>query len=257
MSRIQTPKARFQGWSFSTAGRNQGIVLLLLLGIFWIAPGQPAVAEWVRMKHGSVLDVESFQIEADRAVLKLHGGGIMILRTSNIDEILPSESGSSPRRSQATPRALSILHSPLVSPVFDPSQTLPMIPHRLEISSISRLHAVNPLLVAAVIDADTDFYELAFSTHNGRGLMMVRPEIAESVGVAARDLFVPERNIEAGTRYLRQLIQQYPDDPVRVLATYKAGGRPVGPWRRGLPDEPELRNFIFRVCASLELLVQT
>lgn len=225
---------------------------LLILGLMF---AQGADAAWVKMQHGTVLEVQGFEIRDNGALLTLPNAGVLVLPTSNIDRILPAETSPSRVRGRAPGRALSVLQDPLAAPLFDPSQTLADMPYRLEIASTSRRLGVNPLWVAAIIEADTDFHEQAFSTHDGRGLMMVRPEIAESVGVEVDALFVPIHNIEAGTRYLQQVIERHPGDPVQALATYKSGGRPVGPWRHGLPDDPELRNFIFRFCSILDQLV--
>ncbi len=234
------------------------LVRLCWIVLLWLAMqclAGVAYADWVRLSHGSVLEVASYEIRGNRARLTLPNGGMMILPTASIERILPDETGRSAYQRPVSAAATSILSNPLTFPVFDASQTLPTVPFRLEISRGSRSHAVNPLLVAAVIEAETDFYDQAFSTHEGRGLMMVRPEVAEAMGVSTDDLLNAERNIEAGTRYLQRLAELYPDDPIRVLAHYKAGGKALGPWRGGLPADPKIRNFILRVCRSLEQLV--
>jgi len=54
------------------------------------------------------------------------------------------------------------------------------------------------------------------------GVMQIMPNTAKYLGLKDKDIFNPEKNIDAGVRYLAQNLQQY-QDPRVALAAYNAG----------------------------------
>jgi len=54
------------------------------------------------------------------------------------------------------------------------------------------------------------------------GVMQIMPDTAKYLGLKDKDIFNPEKNIDAGVRYLAQNLQQY-QDPRVALAAYNAG----------------------------------
>ena len=74
--------------------------------------------------------------------------------------------------------------------------------------------------------------------------MQLMPDTAERFGV--RDPFDPVANINAGTRYLRVLINQFKN--IRLaLAAYNAGEGVVKRYRNSVPPFHETRRYIVRV----------
>jgi len=63
--------------------------------------------------------------------------------------------------------------------------------------------------------------------------MQLLPATATRLGV--RDIFDPQQNIDAGTRYLRELLKQYQGDLALTLAAYNAGPRAVQKYGRVPP----------------------
>ena len=100
-----------------------------------------------------------------------------------------------------------------------------------------------PELVAAVVEAESDFRVSLVSGKDARGLMQIVPETGRLLG--AGDLFNPDQNISAGTKYLRYLIDRF-RDPRVALAAYNAGEGNVEKWG-GIPPFPETMRYLARV----------
>jgi hypothetical protein len=61
-----------------------------------------------------------------------------------------------------------------------------------------------------------------------------------------KDAFQPEANIDAGARYLRELLLRYDGDVIKTLAAYNAGPERVARYG-GLPPYRETRDYVARV----------
>ena len=86
-------------------------------------------------------------------------------------------------------------------------------------------HRVDPVLVRAVIQVESNFNPRCTSNKGARGLMQLMPETARRYGV--RDILDPEQNIQGGVRYLADLVRMFPNDLPRALAAYNAGENAV------------------------------
>ena len=94
------------------------------------------------------------------------------------------------------------------------------------IVSASRKHGVPTALVKSIVAIESNFQSDAVSSRGSIGLMQLLPLTARQYGADAR---VPEQNIDAGTRYLRFLIERYrySSSPLKnVIAAYNAGSAP-------------------------------
>src|SRR5215470_1220066 len=86
------------------------------------------------------------------------------------------------------------------------------------IERYSATYGVDPILVRAVIQVESDFNPRCVSYKGARGLMQLMPETARTYGVRA--VFDPEDNIKAGVHYLADLLIRYSSDLQRALAAY-------------------------------------
>lgn len=120
------------------------------------------------------------------------------------------------------------------------------IPYGEIIYREARRHGLEPELVAAVVQTESDFRPRLISSKDAQGLMQVLPSTAELMGYG--DPMDPVQNIRAGTRYLKYLEQEF-DDPSMVLAAYNAGPSRVK--RLGaIPPFRETRDYVRKVERS-------
>jgi soluble lytic murein transglycosylase-like protein len=107
---------------------------------------------------------------------------------------------------------------------------------------------VDPKLLRAVIDQESGFHPCAQSSRGAGGLMQLMPETASQFSV--RDVFDPRENIEAGTKYLKHLLDRYNGDLPRALAAYNAGPARVDQVG-GIPEIPETREYVDAILSKL------
>jgi soluble lytic murein transglycosylase-like protein len=151
----------------------------------------------------------------------------------------------------AVPTALQISSPPILR--FSAHDSRPNTPYSDLIYKAARRHAVNPHVVAAVIEAESDFQPKAKSRAGACGLMQLLPETARRFGLMKkRDLFNPAKNIEAGVRYLGWLTERFGDDLARVVAAYNAGEGAVDRFG-GVPPYEETQSYLRRIYGTLGL----
>ncbi|MBS1145556.1 MAG: peptidoglycan N-acetylmuramoylhydrolase [Proteobacteria bacterium] len=100
---------------------------------------------------------------------------------------------------------------------------------------------LDPALVHAVIRAESAYRPDAVSPKGAIGLMQVMPETGRRFGV--NDLDVPERNVMAGTTYLRHLLDRFDNVPL-ALAAYNAGEGAVTRYGNKIPPYPETQGYV-------------
>ncbi len=125
-------------------------------------------------------------------------------------------------------------------------------------------HRVNPYLIAAVIEAESDWNPRAQSTVGAQGLMQVMPSTARELAQRGRvnaekypfeSLSDPRVNIEYGAAYLRYLVERYHEIET-ALAAYNAGLANVDAWVKGNGDIrdqiefPATRHFVLKVSRA-------
>ena len=118
--------------------------------------------------------------------------------------------------------------------------------------------SVQPDLLRAVIVVESGFDPRAVSDKGARGLMQLMPATARAYG--ASDVSDPTQNVQAGARYLRDLIDRYENDLELVLAAYNAGETAVERYGRAIPPYRETRRYVpkaLRVYRSLMNLAVT
>ncbi|MFC7513850.1 lytic transglycosylase domain-containing protein [Herbaspirillum sp. GCM10030257] len=114
--------------------------------------------------------------------------------------------------------------------------------HRLVVSASSR-HGVPSGLIHAVIQKESGYNPLATSHRQARGLMQVTSGAARFVGVAdGSNLYDPQININAGTAYLKYLMQNHATFD-EVLAAYNSGPGNVRKYN-GVPPFLETQRYV-------------
>jgi hypothetical protein len=117
------------------------------------------------------------------------------------------------------------------------------VPYGTFIYREARRYGLPPELVAAVVESESDFRPRLVSGKNAQGLMQIVPETGRLMGTS--DLFNPEKNVAAGTKYLHYLMNRFGDERI-ALAAYNAGEGNVERFG-GVPPFPETLNYVQRV----------
>jgi soluble lytic murein transglycosylase-like protein len=104
-------------------------------------------------------------------------------------------------------------------------------------------YGIDPTLVRAVIQVESNFNPLCVSHKGARGLMQLMPETARRFGV--KNIHDPEQNIHGGVKYLSYLMRLFNEDMPRVLAGYNAGENAVLKYG-GIPPYAETSTYVTR-----------
>ncbi len=123
--------------------------------------------------------------------------------------------------------------------------TLPVPPQELVNQAAERWH-LPPAFLHAVVKAESGYRADAVSPKGAIGLMQLMPGTAHLLGADPTD---PRQNVEAGARYLTELLRKYFKDPYQVrkaVAAYNAGPAAVDRYN-GVPPYPETMAYVERV----------
>jgi len=111
------------------------------------------------------------------------------------------------------------------------------------VNAYSKKNRLDPRLVYALIEQESRFNACAVSPKGAQGLMQIMPDTQRLLGLT--DPFNPERNIAAGTRYLRAMLDKFQTE-VMALAAYNAGPGAVAK-HGGVPPFDETKDYVLRV----------
>ncbi len=124
----------------------------------------------------------------------------------------------------------------------------------------SKEYEVDPLLVFAIIKAESNFNPNVVSSSNAIGLMQLMDTTAEEIAnklnilyVKKTSLYNPELNIQLGTKYFSNLMKEYEGNYLLALTAYNAGIGNVKKWiDQGTinPDASDIENIPFKETNS-------
>ena len=111
------------------------------------------------------------------------------------------------------------------------------MPYRSPLESYSRQNHLSPYLVAALIRQESEFNPTVISHAHAYGLMQVLPSTGRQLArhlrirrFSSRDLLTPNRNLQLGTLYFRNLLDSLNDQDAEALAAFNAGKSRVDRW---------------------------
>ena len=139
----------------------------------------------------------------------------------------------------------AIAAPPLSSPcdLIDDAVAAPLI------ETAAKANEIQAPLLHAVIEQESAFHPCAVSSKGAQGLMQLMPDTAGSLGV--KDPFDPRQSIDAGARYLKQLMDKYKGDLKLSLAAYNAGPSAVDA-AGAIPDIPETRDYVDAILKKIK-----
>ncbi len=109
-------------------------------------------------------------------------------------------------------------------------------------------YQLDPNLVLALVEVESNFNPRAQSPKNAQGLMQLIPATAARFGV--RDVWDPEQNLRGGMAYLRWLLGYFKGDLRLALAGYNAGEGAVDR-HGGVPPFAETQSYVARIIGKL------
>lgn len=194
-----------------------------------------ARAEIVFLSSGRTLSVKGHRVDGESIILTLRSGGEVTCDKSLIEKIVGDEV-TYPVPPEAAAAA--------AEPPGDQAALLDGTPYGEIITSMSEAHGVDPLLVRALIQVESNYKPKAKSPRGAMGLMQLMPATAREYKV--RNPFDPRANIEAGIKHLKSLIDRFGVEI--ALAAYNAGEGAVQKFN-GIPPYRETRNYVSRILA--------
>jgi soluble lytic murein transglycosylase-like protein len=197
--------------------------LLALAALLAVAPA--AHADWAVLRNGRRLHITGYQRRGNFVILQLSGGEVT----------LPAKD-------------IARFETQDVFPAAVPVRTAPSGPYGKLVAKAAKQNGLNRRLLSSVIRAESNFHPLAVSPKGALGLMQLMPATARSLAV--RHPFDPAENVQAGARYLKQLLGKFGSVKL-ALAAYNAGPATVRLYH-GVPPFRETRAYIARVRRDMK-----
>lgn len=135
--------------------------------------------------------------------------------------------------------------APAVAPTCEPVPDTVADPL---IDSAAKAEKLEPKLIRAVIERESAFHACAVSAKGAMGLMQLMPSTIDRFQVA--DPYDPKQGIEAGAKYLKELLEKYKGDLPQALGAYNAGPAAVDQ-AGGIPDIPETREYVDAILQKM------
>jgi len=205
-----------------------------LLGLFFLLTSAASAGEYAVLSSGGRLHIDRHQ--ADGAKVRLfHGTGFVEMDANLVrgfeDDGIPVEV---PVPVPEQPKVVAAAQAPAAAP--------PLTPRELADAAADR-YGLPRELVRSVMAAESGFQPQAISPKGAIGLMQLMPGTAQALGV---DPYDQAQNVDAGARYLRDLLEKYNYGLRHALAAYNAGPGAVDKYN-GVPPYRETINYINRI----------
>ena len=204
-----------------------------LLGLFILMAGAATAGEYAMLANGARLHVDRH--EADGAKVRLYYSSGFVELALNAVVGYEAEEYVAPMAAVAVPLAPA-------------SGMVAEAPTPLELADAAAdRYGLPRVLVRSVMAAESGFEPMAISPKGAIGLMQLMPGTAQVLGADPHD---PAQNVDAGTRYLRDLLEKYNYGLRHALAAYNAGPGAVDKYN-GVPPYRETIDYISRIEKKL------
>jgi soluble lytic murein transglycosylase-like protein len=124
-----------------------------------------------------------------------------------------------------------------------------------EVRALTKLHGVDPYLVLALIETESNYDSKAVSKKGAVGMMQLMPATASRYGMRFEsELLDPRKNILWGVHHLKDLLDKYNGHWALALSAYNAGSAATGRERPRVPAFNETMLYVPKVLAVVEQL---
>jgi hypothetical protein len=131
-------------------------------------------------------------------------------------------------------------------------ENIPYLEWRQAIDAASARYGVDKRLVAAVMQTESGWDPNARSDQDAAGLMQLVPDTAREMGYSPEEMRDPLKNIDAGVKYLRRVMDLLgTNDPALIAAGYNAGPGAVQEAGMKIPNIGETQAYVPRVLAAM------
>jgi hypothetical protein len=197
--------------------RNARLVPPFLL-VAWCAHA----GEYAVLASGSRLRVDRHEME--NAKIRMYSnGGMTELDAAAVARFEPDE------------------ELPAVKP--QPAPATPALDLHALVDAVAAKYHIPSRFLHSVVQAESGYSATAVSPKGAVGLMQLMPSTAKIYGADPQD---PAQNVEAGARYLAELLLKYDGGVYHALAAYNAGPRAVEKYN-GIPPYRETQDYIHRI----------
>jgi soluble lytic murein transglycosylase-like protein len=223
--------------------RGQRLMFSLLTSVLVLVSASQIDAEVIIFANGRTMSVKGYRLSGDTVTVTLRQGGEATFDRSLIADIAPDE----------LPDLLTPL--PEIAEVARATtRRVPLEgrPFAALIETVALRHGIDPALVHAVIEAESNYRPTAKSHVGARGLMQVMPATGRDLGVKSAGMLMdPQQNLEAGVKYLKFLLERFNGDLPTAIAAYNAGPGAVSRYD-GIPPYPETQNYVRKVLSNFQ-----
>ena len=215
------------------------VAIIGLTSLVVLIAAEPARAELVFFSTGRVISVKAHRTEGESLVLTLRSGGEMICEQSIVARIEPDEI---PHPEDNLVVSSEAAEADEEAPLQASSQLQTNSRYEPLILQVAARHNIDPTLVRAVIQVESNYETRARSVKGAKGLMQLMPDTARRYGLI--NPYDPAANIEAGIKHLKFLLDRFP--LTLALAAYNAGEAAVARFG-GVPPYAETRSYVARI----------
>jgi soluble lytic murein transglycosylase-like protein len=214
--------------------RTKRILFSLLMSAIVLGSVSQLNAEMIFFTNGRSMSVKDYHIAGEIMTVTLRNGGEASFDKAIVARVEPDDA---PIIDDSVIAAAEASHA--APPVIDSR------PFAELIETVALKHGIDPDLVHAVVQAESNYRASAKSHVGARGLMQVMPGTGADFGI--RNLYDPQANLEAGVQYLKFLLARF--NLTQAIAAYNAGPANVRKYG-GIPPFPETRAYVKKVLRN-------
>ena len=207
----------------------------LIALVFFLTAGAAFAGEFAVLANGSRLHADRHETDGGRVRLYM-GAGFIEVDAAQVRGFEQEEAVPAPP-------------APVPVPVPVPAAATPQpAPSPLDLADAAAdKYGLPRDLVRRVMAAESGFQPGAVSPKGAVGLMQLMPATAQTLGVDPHD---PLQNVDAGARYLRDLLAKYNGRLWHALAAYNAGPGAVDKYN-GVPPYAETIHYVKKIGDEL------